>query len=447
MSLDTHEGYHKTPVGWIPTEWRFMPINAIAQESTLRNGSDTCRPVILCSKHVGFVRSLDYFKKKIFSDDTSNYKVVKRNWIAYPSNHIEEGSIGIQSICDAGIVSPIYTVFSLNDDVEPDFIHRVLKTELYRQQFVAAMNGSVDRRGSLRWPQFSKIIIPVPPPLEQKKIASILTVVDAKLDVIARQIEATHALKQGLMRTLFSRGVGTQDADGRWVPHAEFKDSELGEVPAEWLVTTLGAICNGSLQTGPFGSQLHADEYQDEGIPVLMPKDLVKCKANLSTAARIAPERAEALAKHKLAVGDLLFSRRGDVARFALIDEISAGALCGTGCLKAKPSGAHSSVFIAHLLQLNVVRAWLEQNAVGQTMPNMNTGILASLPLATPANKQEQEKIAGILDSVDAKAGALLAKQSHFQTLKRGLMQKLLIGEWRVKLDDVPTQSKTLSMN
>ena len=275
----------------------------------------------------------------------------------------------------------------------------------------------------------------LPPLPEQQKIAAVLTAVDDKLDVIARQIEATQTLKQGLMQTLFSRGVGTQDATGRWIPHTEFKDSELGEIPEGWLITTLGAICNGALQTGPFGSQLHAAEYQDEGIPVLMPKDLLKCRANLSTAARIAPERAEELAKHKLVSGDLLFSRRGDVARFALIDEQSAGALCGTGCLKAKPSAGYSSAYIAHLLQLDVVRAWLEQNAVGQTMPNMNTAILASLPLVAPANKQEQEEIAGILDSVDAKTRLLFSKQLHFQTLKRGLMQKLLTGEWRVKLD------------
>jgi restriction endonuclease S subunit len=440
MSPARKEGYYRTPVGWIPTQWRFLPIDTIAQESTLRNGNNTSLPVILCSKHVGFVRSLDYFKKKIFSDDTSNYKVVRRNWIAYPSNHIEEGSIGLQTICETGIVSPIYTVFFLNDGVEPDFIHRVLKTELYRQQYVAAMNVSVDRRGSLRWPQFSKIKVPVPPLPEQQKIVAILTAVDDKLDVIARQIESTQALKQGLMQTLFSQGIGTQDANGRWIPHTEFKDSELGEIPEEWLITTLGEICNGALQTGPFGSQLHAAEYQDEGVPVLMPKDLLKCRANLLTAARIAPERAKELAKHKLAAGDLLFSRRGDVARFALIDEQSAGALCGTGCLKAKPSEGHSSAYISHLLQLDVVRAWLEQNAVGQTMPNMNTAILASLPLVAPANKQEQEEIAGILDSIDAQASLLFSKRLHYQTLKRGLMQKLLTGEWRVKLDS-PTGS------
>lgn len=277
-----------------------------------------------------------------------------------------------------------------------------------------------------------------PPFPEQKKIAAILTTVDDKLDVITRQIEAILTLKQGLMQTLFSRGVGTQDSNGHWVPHTKFKNSELGEIPATWVLTTLGSVCDGALQTGPFGSQLHADEYQDEGVPVLMPKDLERCRAKLATAARISPARADELSRHKLLVGDLLFSRRGDVARFALIDEDSEGALCGTGCLKARPSAAHSSAFLAQLLQLDVVRAWLEQNAVGQTMPNMNTGILSSLPLVVPVDRREQDEIANILDSVDSKLQVLALKQSHFASLKRGLMQKLLTGEWRVKVDDTP---------
>lgn len=320
-----------------------------------------------------------------------------------------------------------------NQSLSSRFLYQVLTSDYFENLVRERVSGSSIPHIFQR--DMKDFRFPWPPILEQEKIAAILTAVDDKLEVIAHQIEATRTLKQGLMQTLFSRGVGTQDADGRWVSHAEFKDSELGEIPAGWTVTTLGDICNGALQTGPFGSQLHADEYQEIGIPVLMPKDLTNCRANLATAARISPVRAAELAKHKLAAGDLLFSRRGDVTRFALIDEASAGALCGTGCLKAKPSQAYSSAFISHLLQFDVVRTWLEQNAVGQTMPNMNTGILASLPLVAPANKAEQEEIAGILDSVDAKGEVLAAKQAHFQILKRGLMQKLLTGEWRVTLD------------
>ena len=101
-------------------------------------------------------------------------------------------------------------------------------------------------------------------------------------------------------------------------------------LPEGWKLTSLGEVCDGNLQTGPFGSQLHAHEYVDAGVPVLMPKDLVDCRADLSTAANITELRAQDLKKHFLKKGDLLFSRRGDVARFALIDEYSEGSVCGT---------------------------------------------------------------------------------------------------------------------
>ncbi|HFG1589365.1 TPA: hypothetical protein ACGFXI_003417, partial [Vibrio cholerae] len=108
-------------------------------------------------------------------------------------------------------------------------------------------------------------------------------------------------------------------------------------VPNGWKLTSLGEICSGNLQTGPFGSQLHAHEYMDEGVPVLMPKDLINYRANNESAAKIPEHRADDLKKHTLKSGDLLFSRRGDVARFALIESDYPRSLCGTGCLKATP--------------------------------------------------------------------------------------------------------------
>ncbi|WP_295545356.1 restriction endonuclease subunit S [uncultured Pseudacidovorax sp.] len=338
-----------------------------------------------------------------------------------PGN-VGEGNVN-QHVC---IIRPA-------DALLPSFLSQYLNSQFGQGQINKLQAGG--NREGLNYQQVRGFSIGLPPLAEQEKIAAILTAVDDKLDVIARQIEATQTLKQGLMQTLFSRGVGTKDADGRWMAHAEFKDSPFGPIPSKWGVKTLGEVCDGELQTGPFGSQLHAHEYQDKGVPVLMPKDLVNCRANLETAAKVSQTRAEELGRHRLNRGDLLFSRRGDVARFALIDEKSEGALCGTGCLKAIPGKAHSPAYLAHLLQLDVVRTWLEQNAVGQTMPNMNTAILASLPLVVPDDRAEQERIAGILDSVDAKASLFNEKRASYQTLKRGLMQKLLTGEWRVKVD------------
>ncbi|WP_294105833.1 restriction endonuclease subunit S, partial [Thiolapillus sp.] len=218
-------------------------------------------------------------------------------------------------------------------------------------------------------------------------------------------------------------------------------------VPEGWKITSLGEVCDGNLQTGPFGSQLHANEYTASGIPVLMPKDFVDGKVNISDAAKISHKRASDLSKHRLQAGDLLFSRRGDVTRFALITEELAGALCGTGCLRARPSSKHTPAFLAYFLQKNAVRKWLEQNAVGQTMPNMNTAILSELPLMVSTSTSEEEKIARILSTWDKAIETVKKLIENSKAQKKALMQQLLTGkrrlpgfdeEWKtIRLDDV----------
>ena len=202
-------------------------------------------------------------------------------------------------------------------------------------------------------------------------------------------------------------------------------------LPEDWKLTTLGKVCEGHLQTGPFGSQLHAHEYQEIGVTVVMPKDIINCRVDASKAAKITIQRAEDLKKHQLLAGDLLFSRRGDVTRFALIDEKSEGSLCGTGCLKARPSKNHSPIFLSYILQRNMVKTWLEHNAVGQTMPNMNTAILAELPLISASSREEEDKIAQILSTWDKAIDKLEALIAAKQKRKKALMQQLLTGQQR----------------
>jgi len=203
-------------------------------------------------------------------------------------------------------------------------------------------------------------------------------------------------------------------------------------VPEGWKISTLGDVCGNNLQTGPFGSQLHANEYEADGVPVLMPKDLNGFRADTSSAAKISVERARDLSKHQLSKGDILFSRRGDVTRFALIDETSAGSLCGTGCLKATPGEQHSPEFLSYFLQKHWVRKWLEQNAVGQTMPNMNTAILSELPLMVAGSRQEEDTIAQILSTWDQAVTATERLLENSQQRKKGLMQQLLTGKKRL---------------
>ncbi|WP_444893519.1 restriction endonuclease subunit S [Microbulbifer sp. TRSA001] len=204
-------------------------------------------------------------------------------------------------------------------------------------------------------------------------------------------------------------------------------------VPKGWKITSLGEVCSGNLQTGPFGSQLHSHEYLNSGVPVLMPKDLTECRANIESAAKISNSKAAALQKHLLRKGDLLFSRRGDVTKFALIDELSEGSICGTGCLKARPSENHSPAFLSYFLQKEAVKKWLEKNSVGQTMPNMNTQILNELPLVIASSRQEEDKIAHILSTWDKAIDTSEKLLANSRQQKKALMQQLLTGKKRLR--------------
>ncbi|BAU38497.1 type I restriction-modification enzyme S subunit [Acetobacter pasteurianus NBRC 101655] len=185
-------------------EWKKTTIGNIAKEISIRNKNRKNYPVISCTKTKGFVDSLSFFNKKVYSDDLSGYKIISRNQIGFPSNHIEEGSIGLQNLHDDAIVSPIYTVFSMGKNADPLFVFAVLKTDHYRQIFAAATNSSVDRRGSLRWSAFSQIKINLPSPPEQKAIAAVLTTADEEITAIESDLSRLRQEKKALMQQLLT---------------------------------------------------------------------------------------------------------------------------------------------------------------------------------------------------------------------------------------------------
>lgn len=184
--------------------WREVRIGTVATEVSVRNAGGGQLPVISCTKATGFVNSLGYFKKQVFSDDLSGYKVVTRGQIAYPSNHVEEGSIGLQDLYDRAIVSPIYTVFQPGPKIDPKFMFRVLKSDRHRQLFASATSASVDRRGSLRWKAFSLLPVPLPTLDEQRAINEALDVADDLVNSHEQDLERLRSEKRSLMQELLT---------------------------------------------------------------------------------------------------------------------------------------------------------------------------------------------------------------------------------------------------
>ncbi|WP_236737444.1 restriction endonuclease subunit S [Mycolicibacterium llatzerense] len=114
-------------------------------------------------------------------------------------------------------------------------------------------------------------------------------------------------------------------------------------------------------------------------------------------------EHVERLVRHKLQPGDIVYSRRGDVEKCALITEVENGWLCGTGCLLVRVGGPTiDAQCLAYALSLPATRSWISQHAVGATMPNLNTGVLREVPVYLPPIG-EQRAIAATLGTLDDK--------------------------------------------
>lgn len=196
---------------------------------------------------------------------------------------------------------------------------------------------------------------------------------------------------------------------------------------ADWKEYKLGDFAD--IQTGPFGSQLHAADYILNGIPSIMPTN-IGSRLNIVTndIVCITEKDAERLKKYTVKSGDIVYSRRGDVEKCAFITSEQNGWLCGTGSLRIRfISNEIEPKFCAYYLSTPAIKSWVLNNSVGSTMPNLNSSILKNLPLQLPP-LSEQQAIAEVLSSLDDKIDLL-----HRQNKTLEAMAETLFRQWFVE--------------
>jgi type I restriction enzyme S subunit len=171
-----------------------------------------------------------------------------------------------------------------------------------------------------------------------------------------------------------------------------------------WTSITLGEYfkeTGGLIQTGPFGSSLHQKDYKSEGNPVIMPKDIVNDKVNITNIARIGQDDWIRLQKYAVRNGDIVYPRRGEITKRVLISIKEEDMLCGTGCILIRNKSIDlDNLFLNYYLTYKPTTDWLENNAVGSTMKNLSGAILSKLPLIVPP-LPTQKRIASILSAYD----------------------------------------------
>ena len=240
--------------------------------------------------------------------------------------------------------------------------------------------------------KYASITIPLPPLGEQAAIARYLDDADQRIrayvSVKERLIALLEEEKQAVIHQAVTRGLD---------PNVELRPSGvewLGDVPEHWAVLTLGQIAD-SFRTGPFGSMLHQSDYVEGGIPVINPVHMRGGEIVEDPNRTVSAAVADRLSSYRLGLHDLVFSRRGELGRCALVRGRETNWLCGTGSIRVRiVYGYMEPEFLIQALQARWVGEYLSLVSVGATMANLNTAILKGVPVPVPPIQEQRDLLA-----------------------------------------------------
>ena len=182
-------------------EWREAKLGKFLKEKSDRN-TENIELVLSVTNKFGFVTQVEYFDKSVASDNTANYKIVKRGNFAYNPSRINVGSIALLENYKVGILSPMYAVFECLKNLDDRFLKFWFQSHNFIGNLYKYLAGSV--RESLNFKDMKTISIKLPNLKEQQKIAEVLTACDDEINLLNLKLENLKKQKQGLMQKLLS---------------------------------------------------------------------------------------------------------------------------------------------------------------------------------------------------------------------------------------------------
>jgi type I restriction enzyme S subunit len=170
---------------------------------------------------------------------------------------------------------------------------------------------------------------------------------------------------------------------------------------SEWKEYKLSGVA--TIQTGPFGSQLHQRDYVEKGTPIITVEHLGENRITYQNLPKVTDGDKERLKKYHLEDGDVVFSRVGSVDRRALVTEKEVGWLFSGRCLRVRADNKLANgAFLSYYFGQENFKEYIRRIAVGATMPSINTKILSEVSIKIP-DLPTQTAIAEILSSLDDK--------------------------------------------
>ena len=247
---------------------------------------------------------------------------------------------------------------------------------------------------------YGECVIPVPPLATQSRIVSELDLLQSIIDKQKAQLKELDNLAQAIFYDMFGNPV----------------ENEKG-----WKVKKMKDIA--MVKIGPFGSLLHTSDYITGGTPLVNPIHMKNGQICTENSFTISDEKKKEMQPYLLKKGDVIFARRGEIGRCAIVSEKEDGYLCGTGSLFVRFTEPISEVFVLYLTKSDSFIKDLVSKAKGATMLNINCKIVEDQQLTLPPLPL-QRSFAAKIESIEKQKAAISKSIEETQKLFDYTMDK-----------------------
>ena len=278
------------------------------------------------------------------------------------------------------------SIIRLKECINSNLFVYYTRSDSYSKNIDKFTTGTTRKRISRS--NLSKISVPIPPMEEQQQIVAELNLLSTMIEKQKAQIEELDKLSQSIFYDMF---------DGQ-----------------EWEVKTIKDIA--FVKIGPFGSALHQHDYIIGGTPLVNPIHMSNEKIIVDNDFTISDEKKLELSAYLLKTNDVVFGRRGDIGRCALVTEKENGYLCGTGSLLVRFSIPINPLYSIKVLSSPRVKQYLLDNARGATMLNLNSKVIEGINIPLPPLSLQQE-FAAKIEAIEAMKAKVRQSLKEAETL------------------------------
>jgi type I restriction enzyme S subunit len=265
--------------------------------------------------------------------------------------------------------------------------------------------------------------MPYLPMVEQRAIVGVLGVVDSAIELADKVIAKTERLKKGLMQQLLTKGI----------IHKEFKDTEIRKIPNKWQFVELKEVSE--IRRGPFGGSIKKEIFVPKGFKIYEQQNVIQGDLSLG---HYYIDEAKFMEMKSFAIreGDILLSAAGTIGKTAIVPKHFEAGIINQALIKITLDNNRIMVpFFSYLFNHEPYRRRVVGSSHGATMKNISSvRNLGSLKIPLPSIREQQE-IISILSTVDRRLQLEGAERERLTKIKLGLMDLLLTGKVRIKVD------------